>query len=366
MSWYGCRNFQDSPYHWQTEDPTDSRKPRLIGTEAGSFLGFQCSEEKAWPIATYLFYSVYILLTSWVIMSLFIGVISSGMFEAFLRVKLDSNKEKYMRSLEVNTSLDDEDARKKLKQNRRTSVAAPRRHTMSTPFVELLQGALRPHPSLQELIDTAMSDEVLDGKRGHHSTMEEAAEHLIEQAAALCRKVRDATWFTVLVTLSILVVGVMVGWDTDAMLRCDRLDRRVDAFWLNATDEYVGDPDSSASGGGGGGDGFNGQGSAAVAAKFNTLSERSAECESRSEASIAVDIAALVIFTVEALVKILAEGMQPLRYFQDPWNVLDFFVVLVGYIELSPIFFIFEAFPVVILRLLRLLRVFRLAKVRYW
>ena len=114
-------------------------------------------------------------------MSLFIGVISSGMFEAFLRVKLDSNKEKYMRSLEVNTSLDDEDARKKLKQNRRTSVAAPRRHTMSTPFVELLQGALRPHPSLQELIDTAMSDEVLDGKRGHHSTMEEAAEHLIEQ-----------------------------------------------------------------------------------------------------------------------------------------------------------------------------------------
>ena len=139
--------------------------------------------------------------------------------------------------------------------------------------------------------------------------------------------------------------------------------RIIDAFWLNATDEYVGDPDSSASGGGGGGDGFNGQGSAAVAAKFDTLSERSAECESRSEASIAVDIAALVIFTVEALVKILAEGMQPLRYFQDPWNVLDFFVVLVGYIELSPITFVF---PVVTLRLLRLLRVFRLAKVRYW
>jgi len=44
------------------------------------------------------------------------------------------------------------------------------------------------------------------------------------------------------------------------------------------------------------------------------------------------------------------------------WNCLDFFVVIVGFVEMSPLAFVFEAFPVVVLRLLRLLRVFRLAK----
>ena len=42
--------------------------------------------------------------------------------------------------------------------------------------------------------------------------------------------------------------------------------------------------------------------------------------------------------------------------------VADFFVVCVGFAEMTPGKVIFEAFPVVILRLLRLLRVFRLAK----
>ena len=64
--------------------------------------------------------------------------------------------------------------------------------------------------------------------------------------------------------------------------------------------------------------------------------------------------------------KILACGWRPERFFTDDengsWNCLDFFVVCVGFVEMSPLAFIFEAFPVVVLRLLRLLRVFRLAK----
>jgi voltage-gated sodium channel len=50
------------------------------------------------------------------------------------------------------------------------------------------------------------------------------------------------------------------------------------------------------------------------------------------------------------------------RYLEDPWNKLDAFIVLVGFVEMTPGRVVFEAFPVVILRLLRLLRVFRLAK----
>ena len=102
-----------------------------------------------------------------------------------------------------------------------------------------------------------------------------------------------------------------------------------------------------------------------------------------------------IIFTIEVSIKILAEGHNMMNFFRDEengaWNKLgeaiactrsntssqntsrlcltplciqcaDFFVVVVGFIEMTPASIIFEAFPVVILRLLRLLRVFRLAK----
>jgi len=58
----------------------------------------------------------------------------------------------------------------------------------------------------------------------------------------------------------------------------------------------------------------------------------------------------------------LAEGYHTKTFFNDGWNCLDFFVVTTVFVELTPARVIFEAFPVVVLRLLRLLRVFRLAK----
>ena len=62
------------------------------------------------------------------------------------------------------------------------------------------------------------------------------------------------------------------------------------------------------------------------------------------------------------LVKLMAFGQEPELYFADAWNKLDSFVVFVGFVEMTPGRVVFEAFPVVVLRLLRLLRVFRLAK----
>ncbi|MGD1938910.1 MAG: ion transporter [Cyanophyceae cyanobacterium] len=40
-----------------------------------------------------------------------------------------------------------------------------------------------------------------------------------------------------------------------------------------------------------------------------------------------IDKIILLIFTVEAAVKILAEGRQPWRYFKDPWNSFDFLIL---------------------------------------
>ncbi len=70
-----------------------------------------------------------------------------------------------------------------------------------------------------------------------------------------------------------------------------------------------------------------------------------------------LDRTILVIFTFEALIKILAEGNRPFNYFRNPWNVFDFAIVAACLLE--PFLHIGGAF-LPILRLARILRVLRL------
>jgi voltage-gated sodium channel len=66
-----------------------------------------------------------------------------------------------------------------------------------------------------------------------------------------------------------------------------------------------------------------------------------------------VDLVILFYFIFEILVKILAEGRKPWRYFFNPWNVFDFLVVT---LLLLPV----DAEFVTAFRLVRVFRVFRL------
>jgi len=63
----------------------------------------------------------------------------------------------------------------------------------------------------------------------------------------------------------------------------------------------------------------------------------------------------LVIFVLEIIVKMGAEGSKPWNYFKDPWNVFDFAIVAVAFMP-------FDASYVTVLRLLRLLRVLKLVR----
>ena len=63
----------------------------------------------------------------------------------------------------------------------------------------------------------------------------------------------------------------------------------------------------------------------------------------------------LGIFIVEVVVKIIAEGKKPWRYFNDSWNIFDFIIVAAAFMP-------FGGGSVAILRLLRLLRVLKLVK----
>lgn len=63
----------------------------------------------------------------------------------------------------------------------------------------------------------------------------------------------------------------------------------------------------------------------------------------------------LIIFTIEVVVKMGAEGGKPWRYFRDPWNVFDFLIVLAAYMPVDAQF-------ITVLRLARVLRVLKLVR----
>ncbi|HAS44881.1 MAG TPA: potassium transporter [Microscillaceae bacterium] len=80
----------------------------------------------------------------------------------------------------------------------------------------------------------------------------------------------------------------------------------------------------------------------AFAAKHNSLLEM-------------LNTIVLIIFIMELAVKMLAEGNQPWRYFDDGWNIFDFVIVITAFLP-------FGGSSIAILRLLRLLRVLKLIK----
>ncbi len=64
----------------------------------------------------------------------------------------------------------------------------------------------------------------------------------------------------------------------------------------------------------------------------------------------------ILIFTIEIILKLLAQGKNPKQYFRDPWNIFDFIIVILCYLPSDLRF-------VSMLRIVRLLRVLRLISV---
>lgn len=97
---------------------------------------------------------------------------------------------------------------------------------------------------------------------------------------------------------------------------------------------------------------------AGVVVGIQTYELSSANVRAYSHILGAIDTIILVIFTVEVVVKILAEGNKPWRYFTDTWNIFDFLIVAVCY--LAFVMPTIDAGFIAVLRLARILRVFKL------
>lgn len=97
---------------------------------------------------------------------------------------------------------------------------------------------------------------------------------------------------------------------------------------------------------------------AGVVVGIQTYELSSANVRAYSHILHAVDTIILIIFTIEVVVKILAEGNKPWNYFKDAWNIFDFLIVAVCY--LAFVMPTIDAGFIAVLRLARILRVFKL------
>lgn len=91
---------------------------------------------------------------------------------------------------------------------------------------------------------------------------------------------------------------------------------------------------------------------------IQTYELSSAKVRAYSDILGAIDTIILTIFTIEVVVKVLAEGNKPWNYFKDPWNIFDFLIVAVCY--LAFVMPTIDAGFIAVLRLARILRVFKL------
>jgi hypothetical protein len=257
--------------------------------------------------------------------SLFIGVISSGMFETYMVMVHDKHVSDYI-SHNANNTLYEAQARKQLE----NTIHCGKPQT------------------LKDKIDMIFEDDLSKFKHNkkYRFLTEELSRyyHLYVQSVVL---IRDSTFFTSLITLTILIVGGLSGYETNISLKCQRMKDRLENHSNRDDDVYLYNHNNSIN---------------------NNNSDLISDCESSlsSDYLLKLGFISQAIFTLEALVKIFAKGARPFQYFSDkeegPWNCIDFLIVLIGFLEYTSAGVLFHFFPLVLLRLLRLLRVFRLAK----
>mmetsp|Transcript_30215 Transcript_30215/g.67703 ORF Transcript_30215/g.67703 Transcript_30215/m.67703 type:complete len:957 (+) Transcript_30215:246-3116(+) len=291
-NWYGCENYIKTGLY-QDENPP------LIETSGGRFQGFRCDANTSFPVETFIVFHVFVVLTSWIIMSLFICVVAMGMFQAFEDMKEEMEAQDYVQRL------------------KELGVTGGGQENLPWSDLESAQekGAVlskgdQSRLVLKKLLDSALVDDLNEADR-------QASNY--EKFEKTLRFIEQTAVFSNVIVLTIVVVGVLIGTDTDRLATCERFRAR--GKEENGAESQACDPDPT---------------------------------------SVAITILAQLIFTAEAGIKITAYGWSD--YIKDSWNRLDFGIVVIGYIEMTPLQSIFENFPVVILRLMRLLRVFRLAK----
>jgi hypothetical protein len=174
-NWYGCDLAVFGDY--TVVDPSAQGWVRgTVDTLTGPLLAFECTHPKAQPVFSFLYFTSFTIITAFVIMSLFIGVITMGMFDSYEDLKQEIAKKEYEEGLQK------------------------------------AEAALADTSPVALAIDAAFSDSPRRARAIAHATY---WRETFRQLALVCRQVEASPWFQVLITACIMVAGVVIGLKTD-------------------------------------------------------------------------------------------------------------------------------------------------------
>ena len=96
VNYYGCDRFNQGLYTDRFDLSCD-RPPcaRELRTAYGTFRMWDCTDPAPRPVESTLYFASYTLLCAWIILSLFISVITMGMFEALEELEMSEDAEQY-------------------------------------------------------------------------------------------------------------------------------------------------------------------------------------------------------------------------------------------------------------------------------
>ena len=332
VNYYGCKEYNGNGLYFMKDEMTEEEWDTMP-------YYYKCSNPIKNPVLSYLYFLSFILLTSLIILSLFIGVITMSMQSALNHMRIEAEDANRRKKLKKNLKKIDKlsSTRKKMtrlknlsrttailqnsidrKKSRRQSVLGIEvpgidhiRKSMTKRFTECMRSLISGENDLylsgeeikraKELnqlkslltqawlgvIDTD-EDEDIDGFM--HSLKPQ-----IIKVANISRSAVDHRHFTTLVTCAIAACAVQVGYQTDV-------------------------PTASS-----------------------------------DPAFIAFDWIIYLIFLTEVVLRIAAEEFNLFEYFKSVWNVFDFIVIVGSQLKGA-------GAVLVVLRILRLLRILKVIK----
>jgi len=311
-----------------------AEKAEGAGTMFGYFYHNVCWSPSAQPAFSTLYFIAFTLIAAFVMLSLFIGAVCGGMSDAMDKFKENAEIDKVMKEArEQERMLEIENAEEEARELAMSE----------SPITDNFMGGEMEALTMQDMGDATQLEMNLGGlakdlvfATEYEGKMERTAasvelfmalknaregrtqrydfEKMVNpytkaylRLAVFMEGIATSQWFTNLITVTILAAGVVVGFQTEIAKPGEVPDPGMTAV-LDVCDAVI-----------------------------------------------------LAIFTVDVVVKVIAEGHRPLHYFADSWNCFDFFIVAACFIFMLP-FLPDVGSLLAMLRLLRLLRVLKLVK----
>ena len=177
INFYGCEREHAGLYTFVERDGPYT--PSYIHTGYGKFHAFECAYPRAKPVSSVIFFFIYTVITSYVVLSLFISVITSAMFEVIEMKKRERKAEEALTQLSP----------------------AQKRERM----IDALQ---------HETSELRCHLDAMFGKSDYHPHDKKKATQF-GRLSIKCEAIANTNWFATTILLTIVAVGVVEICDTN-------------------------------------------------------------------------------------------------------------------------------------------------------